>query len=413
MGITMKLPSLSSIVPDRTPTPAKMFLVGVILGNFGGGIYTVVIQLYLLTLGFDSSDIGAIFMMNAVGSVLLTIPAGILADRYGKKIIFLLGWPIGALSALFYLGTESVELFYLAFLFLGFFSATTVVWNPIYSSFFRKEDMDRAFGLLGFIRIISRSLGSILGLVPPLLVAHYGFSLQNSYWLMLVLDLGFFFASMPFYILSFKNVAKPVRQERVKFTIRSKSVIAKFSFLAILMMLGYGIFLGLFPFYVNKKFGIESDALGTLLAISNFVSAGASAIAARVSKRLGTLKAIVASIALSTPFYLMMPLAPNFAWLSVLYILRLGIRGIANPLINSLFMKILRDDEKATANSIRMMAQNSGNIAAPWLGGQLMEQVSLDVPAYLGAGIYIAHATSYYFLLKNEEKVNSQLEPKV
>jgi MFS-type transporter involved in bile tolerance (Atg22 family) len=54
----------------------------------------------------------------------------------------------------------------------------------------------------------------------------------------------------------------------------------------------------------NKKFGIESDALGSLFVISNLVSAGANVLAPRVSKRLGTLKVIVLVISLCVPFYL-------------------------------------------------------------------------------------------------------------
>lgn len=178
----------------------------------------------------------------------------------------------------------------------------------------------------------------------------------------------------------------------------------KFFVISIISVVGFGVFFSLFPFYVNRKFGVESDALGTLMFVSNFVSAGVNAVAPRVSKKLGTLKTITASIVLATPFYLMIPMAPNFTWVSAFYIGRLGFRTMADPLTGSLFMRLLYDDKKATANSIRMMALQGGNIAAPWLGGQLMEKASLDFPVYLGTGLYIVFAASYYFLLRNEKE---------
>lgn len=167
---------------------------------------------------------------------------------------------------------------------------------------------------------------------------------------------------------------------------------------------GWGVFFSFFSYYVNQKFGAESDALGTLFFISKFVAAGANAVAPKVSSKLGTLKTIAVSIGLCTPFYFMIPLAPNFTWLSAAYIIRLFLGSLSNPLVGSLFYKLLYDEEKATANSITRMVLNGANILAPKLGGQLMEQVSLDATAFLGAGLYPFLAASYYFLLRNEKE---------
>jgi predicted MFS family arabinose efflux permease len=100
----------------------------------------------------------------------------------------------------------------------------------------------------------------------------------------------------------------------------------------------------------------------------------------------------------------MMPFASSFALISVLYILRLGFRNTANPLLSSLFMRLLHEDEKSTASSLRQMAFQSGGVFAPWLGGQLME-VSLDLPVYVGVVIYVIFALSSYLLLRNEEGI--------
>jgi predicted MFS family arabinose efflux permease len=66
-------------------------------------------------------------------------------------------------------------------------------------------------------------------------------------------------------------------------------------------------------------------------------------------------------------------------------------------------MRMLHEDEKSTANSIRQMAFQSGGVLAPWLGGQLME-ASLDLPAYLGAGLYAIFAPLSYVLLRSEKE---------
>jgi predicted MFS family arabinose efflux permease len=88
---------------------------------------------------------------------------------------------------------------------------------------------------------------------------------------------------------------------------------------------------------------------------------------------------------------------------SAAYILRLGFRYVADPLATSLYMRLISKDEKSTANSMRMMAQQVGNIVAPPLGGQLME-TNLDLPAYVGASCYVVLALSFYILLRGEEE---------
>jgi len=395
---------LTSIIPDRISNQAKMCLIALLFNGFGNGIFNVVFQLYLTSLGFDSTDLGTIIMMNPLGAALLTVPAGILADRYGKKNVMLGGLSISGLAIILILTTKTIEMFMASFLLIGLSNATFVVLTPLYSSFFDKDDMDRAFGLMGFLNIITMSMGSLFGFIPPMLVSKHGYSLQHSYWTMLVIAAGFITIQAPFYLMALRGVVEPNREGGFRFKLKSIGVVAKFFFISMVGVIGFGVFFSLFPYYVNKKFGIESDALGTLLFVSNLVSAGFNAAAPRVSQKLGTLNTITAGICLATPFYLMIPLAPNFTWVSTLYVGRLGFRTMADPLTSSFFMRLLHDDEKATANSIRMMAFQGGNIAAPWLGGQLMEKTSMDFPVYLGTVLYVVFAASFYFLLKNEKE---------
>jgi MFS family permease len=392
-----------SYVPDRISVQAKMFLSASILNGFGNGMVNVVFQLYLATMGFESKALGMMSMMNALGTAIVTIPAGVIADRYGKKRIMIAGFVLMISAISLILIARTGEMFMAAFFLIGLSNATFVPLTPLYSSFFEDGDMDRAFGLYGFLNIVSMSLGSLIGHLHPILVDSYGFSLQSSYWTVIALGALFIALQTPLYLLSLKGVDGPSENGGFSFTLRSRGVVAKFFIIYFISVLGTSTFFSLFPFYVNKKFGVKSDALGTLFFLSNFVSAGANAVSPRLSKRLGTLRCIVLTIALATPFYFLIPLSSSFAMVSAAYILRLGLRYVADPLTTSLYMRLLSQDEKSTANSMRMMAQQAGNIVAPPLGGQLME-TNLDLPAYVGASSYVILVLSFYTLLRGEEE---------
>jgi len=393
---------LKSYIPERVSTNAKMFLLASALNGVGNGMINVVFQLYLITLGFDSSALGSMVMMNPLGAAILTIPAGLLADRYGKKSMMILGFLCILSATAIILVARTYPLFALGFFLIGLSNATFVVLTPLYSSFFDKDEMDQAFGLWGFINIFTMSLGSLVGFVPPLLVEGYSFSPFASYWSVIAVAALLMLVQTFFYLLSLREVEEPNGNNGFRLTITSKGVIAKYAVLSFISMVSGNVFFNLFPYYVNTKFGVKSDALGALFFMTNFVSAGANAVAPRISKRLGTLRAIAVMFGLATPFYLLIPLAPSFMWVSVLYVFRLSLRATANPLVNSLYMKLLQEDEKSSATSVRMMANQAGGIVAPWLGGQLME-TSLNLPAYLGTGLLAVLGPLFYVLLRKDE----------
>jgi MFS family permease len=394
---------LRSYVPDRISAQAKVFLSASILNGLGNGMVNVVFQLYLATMGFESKALGMMSMMNALGTAIVTIPTGVLADRYGKKRIMIVGFLLTISAISLVLTARTGEMFMAAFFLIGLSNATFVVITPLYSSFFEDSDMDRAFGIYGFLNIVSMSLGSLIGHLPPIMVNSYGFSFQSSYWTVIALGALLITLQTPLYLLSLRGVDGPSGNDGFKITLKSKGVVAKFFIIYFISVLGTSTFFSLFPFYVNKKFGVKSDALGTLFFLSNFVSAGANAVSPRLSKRLGTLRSIVLTIALATPFYFLIPLSTSFTMVSAAYILRLGFRYVADPLATSLYMRLISKDEKSTANSMRMMAQQVGNIVAPPLGGHLME-TNLDLPAYVGASCYVVLALSFYILLRGEEE---------
>ncbi len=392
---------LRSIAPERVSTSARLFLSGAVLNGIGNGVFNVVGQLYFTSLGFTSSSLGNIFMMNAIGAAILTIPMGVLADRYGKKRIMLVSLASVLLSLSIILATKSLLALMLGFFVIGVSNAAGVVMSPIYASFFEKEDLDRAFGLWGSLNIVTMSLGSLLGFIPPFLVKNYNLSLQTAYWIFLALGSTFFVAQYVFYLPSIRGMPEAPEREGLSFTLSSRAFVFKFSLIAVISSVSFGVFFSLFPYYVNQKFGIQSDALGSLFFLSNFVAAGAQAVSPRISKKLGVLNTIVLSIGLATPFYLLVPLMPSFVLLSVLYIARVGLRTLAEPLFSSTFMKNLQEDEKSTANSIRMMSMQGGSVLGPWLGGQLMERTSLVVPAYIGGGLYAVLAVMTLILLRD------------
>jgi MFS transporter, DHA1 family, multidrug resistance protein len=402
---------IKSYLPNRISPPAKRFLSAMVLNGLGNGIFNVIIQLYFISLGFSGSQLGSIFMWSSIGQFILTIPTGILADRYGMKRIIMVGFAFNTVAMLLMLTSKTTFMFSLAWLLLGVGNSTGALFGPLFSSLFDHDDLDQAFGLQGSINIGSNGVGSLFGLIPPLLVSNYGFSLSRSYWMILVIGVLFFFVQLPIFVSVLNTAELPTPSKDKKTKLRSRGVVAKFAYLYTIQNIAFGSFFGLFPYYVNTKYGVESDALGILYSATQLVRAGMNMISPKIASRYGSVKTVTAALASTVPFWLLFTVAPTFQWVSLVYIFRMAAGSICNPLMPALFYRILYEDEKATANSMTQTASMASNIVAPKLGGHMMENIHIESTAVMGAGLYALYSASFYFLLRNEKPKNGEAIP--
>jgi MFS family permease len=356
--------NLNSLIPENIPSSAKLFLTAVIFQGIANGIFNVVLQLYFTSLGFSGSTLGSIFMMNALSAAILTLPMGILADRVGKRKLLLVGLLMVTIGTIIFLGTQSPLMIMFSFLCIGVASATSVVLSPLYSSFFVDSDMDKAFSLWMSLGVVTSSLGSLFGYIPPFLVNIFGMTFQRAYWILMAIGTVFFVSPFIFFIISAKRDETEPPRKGASLILTSKGLVLKFSLLGFFISAAFGVFLSLFPFYVNQKLGIHSDSLGTLMFLSSFASAAAQIAAPKISEKFGSVITIALVIGLSAPLYMLMSFASSFTILSALYLLRLSLVSLSQPLISSTYMKNLAEEEKSTATKLNIKF-HSNHVHAP------------------------------------------------
>lgn len=63
-----------------------------------GGVYTVLLNLYLLRLGYGPQLIGQVNAVGALSFALLSMPAGVLANRWGARRSMIVGTVVAALG---------------------------------------------------------------------------------------------------------------------------------------------------------------------------------------------------------------------------------------------------------------------------------------------------------------------------
>lgn len=77
----------------------RMIAASLFLWGLGEGLYIHFQPLYLQQLGADPVQIGGIIGLASTGFVVTHIPAGVLADRFGRRTVMRAAWILGAIAA--------------------------------------------------------------------------------------------------------------------------------------------------------------------------------------------------------------------------------------------------------------------------------------------------------------------------
>jgi MFS family permease len=198
----------------------------------------------------------------------------------------------------------------------------------------------------------------------------------------------------------FVHEVKSERKDKSRFTLESRGIITKFMLVNIFVGFGAGLTIPLFPVYFWKKFGIDSGPFGTLQAISNLVAAVSFLTAPRLAERLGRVRGIVATTAISVPLLTLIPLAPNFPLSTPLFVARQAMINMNTPLIESLLMRLVKENERATASGISQLFWNLPNSFGQPIGGYMIDNIWIDAAPFSTAGFYAAYTGIFWLMFR-------------
>lgn len=373
---------------------AKLLLASSALAGVGNGLFSTVYQLYLDELGYTGAGVGALSALSGPVAASLGLAAGFLADAYGRKRLVLAGTAVGSLAAAFLALSSEFPVLAASFLLFGVAMALHMPFSALFSLTVEREVLDAAFTTLFIFNVASRVVGNMLGFVPPMIRGHVG-GLAEAYRLTFAIPAALTAASL--IPLALVKEEKGAVAGKVEFKV-SGSVL-KFSAITALLAFGAGASIWMISYYFTEKFGVESAEIGLVFSISGLTMIPASAAAPALSARVGTLAAVVALQLASTPLLLAIAYSTQFAVAAALYIARTVLMNMANPLVSSLQMKLVREDERARMSAFTSVAWQLASSAGMATGGYLMD-VWIEYPLHLTAALYAAHSVLLYALFR-------------
>jgi len=388
---------------NRLRKDAKLMILSDFIAWIAFGLYSVVFQFYLIHVGYDGTMLGMILMITNIVTSVSMIPGGLIADNYGRRRTLVIGTLLSIPPIIIILFSTYFPIVAFSSAILGLSSALSwSTFSALFADTLDKREMDFGFSVNAFFQSFSFAIGSILSWTPSILNAKFNYELTDSYKIALgLIAILMFLSVIP--ILMVKAIGQSKGKRRLSLKIKSSRIALKYMIANAIVAFGAGMTIQMFGYYFYKKFGIREDAYGTLSFIANIACSPTFLIAPKISKRIGTLMTIIYTQLASIPGLIFITFSPNFTIASIIYIYRQAMMNMANPLIGSLLMKLVKEEERATVNSLSNLSWSISNALGMPIGGYMMDNIMVDSPPYATSVFYIFYVIIFYILMRNEE----------
>jgi MFS family permease len=383
---------------------ARFYLLFVFLTTLNVGIYGVIFNLYILSLGFGEDFLGLILSLSSTSMGLFAIPAAFLCDRLGRKKTLFLSSLLLTLSLLFLYNTTSEELLVVFSIVSGMASALGLVTGATFllenSTAYERIYLFSMYSLIYTFSILS---GNIIGGFLPDIIADL-FSLEAGGAIPYRLTLYASLAATAFSLLPLGYVEDKRTSESAvmrgqlqvyRSIFKSKTVRWMFFFYC-LYGIGWGTSLPYFNVYFDVVYRASANQIGVIFSISQlFMMLGYFSVPI-LADRIGKIRLASLVQMLSIPFLLIFTFANSLSLAIVGFVMRYMLMNMANPILNSFKLEMVRSEERSIINSIMWMACYTFMGIGTYAGGIMMASGRRSMPFLVTSVFYAVTAILYY-----------------
>ncbi len=372
-----------------------------------GGIYTVLLNLYLLRLGYGPQLIGQVKAAGAISFALLSMPAGLIGNHLGSRHSMIIGIGLSALG--------------FGLLPLGEFVSPTSRIPWIMATY--------AFGILGNTFFLVNSIPFLTSICPPQ-VRNYVFSTQVALWPLagfagslcggllpklfsVLLDLPdahpapyrwpLLFASG---VLLFSAVAvaatKPpthrhTKQKSNRTTPFPLAIILSLSLVTCLQMAAENSFRIFFNVYMDQELGISTALIGGLIAGGQLL-AGLTALASpALSQRFGRVPVIVWGAAAMASCMVPLALIPHWIMAGIAGASLIAFSSIRRSIYIVFQQELVSEHWRITMSSALTMAYGISTAGISLGGGWLIDTLGYRA-LFLSSSLITALGVLYFHI---------------
>jgi MFS family permease len=386
---------------------AKILIYQSVVPSVAYGMFFTDISYFLTSIrGLSYSLMGIVITTMGIATFLASIPLGIAADKYGRKKILIVGTVVAGVVLALFAFTVNPILLVLSAVFEGVSEAALSASSSALLAD-KSEAIKRTsvFSLYGFAQSLAYGIGGLL--LPAVAIFEYlGFSVGASHSLLFLLlaILTLISTVVLFRVTETKPKAKAPKPETTTSArlahAKSRRIIAKYVLTGAIIAVGAGMVVPLMTAWLKARYGIPDTVSGPILGAVSIIIALATLAGPALAKKLGLVKAIVTTQALSTIFMFATPLSSSYIVASSVYTVRAFLMNMASPLSQSMIMGLVDEDERGMASGVNTALWRLPNALSSYVGAYLLSVGLLAAPFFLATGLYILSIALFWIFFR-------------
>ena len=382
---------------------------------FAYGFLSVILALYLVSVGLSDQQIGLLLTLTLVGDTVISLLITTRADRIGRKTMLLVGASLMILAGVVFAITGNYILLVLAAT-IGVISPSGNEVGPFLSieqaslsQLTPDERRTQLFAWYNLVGSFATALGAVSGGLLSQVLQNAGISHLASYR---VVVLGYAVAGLVLVILFTRlsrTIEVPYRPvlsnqseqvERKGFLGLHSSGMVVFKLAALFSLDAFAggfVVQSLVAYWFSKRYGVDPALLGAIFFGANILAGLSALSAAWVASRIGLINTMVFTHLPSNILLILVPIMPTLPLAITMLMLRFSISQMDVPIRQSYTMAVVAPDERSSASGITGIARTIGASVAPTFTGILLANpLLINVPFFISGVLKIIYDLIMY-----------------
>jgi MFS family permease len=390
---------------------ARWYLLYSILSGFAMGILQLLFNLYVLSLGYDSSTLGLLVAMPPIVVTISAIPMGMLGHRIGFRAALLMGVVL-MFASMIGLSLSSALVALVLFASLRGLSQTML---QVSSAPFMAENSGIAerthlFSVQFSARLFANFFGLLLaGVLPGVLssLLHVGSETPTAYRSALFIGAVLYSLAM---IPLWRTKPEPVTHVqtepmRLREMFHPPGLLFRLFLPQVVIGLGAGALVPFLNVFFKMKFGVPDATLGVLFAVQSVFMGVATLIGPALAERWGKAKTVVGMQVFSVPFIGLIGYVPLLSLSAVGFLFRAALMNAANPLYTAFIMEKVSDKQRGAASAMMQMSWQGTRAISSLASGHLQEASGFSLLFPITIVMYsLASLLIYTFFIRKGAK---------
>ncbi len=453
----------SNLAGEKLDIVVKRLITVRALRSIGQGAMVVDLTLYLKSLHWSGTEIGAVTTGAGLFGAILILMVGVISDRIGRRPFLLIYEGLTILAAGMATLTTAGFVLVLAIVMAGFgrgqsgaagpFSPAEQAWLAAHVT---QRHRGRVFSFNNAVGFIGMAVGSIVAGWPA--IAHRPTVLGDYRPIFLIVMILSFICGIFIFITKEERRTTTERRQKagmssgervqasssptsssskgviyrpeqavsadapeaalgtdLERSTRHRENVAMVQLAAINTINGLAVGLTgpMMVYWFNLRYGASSAEIGATLSVGFLLTGLVSILSGRLADRYGMVKSVTGMRVVGSSMMLLLPFIPSFWGASGLYALRSAMNRGTQGNRSALSASIVRDQRRGLSISLNALSMRLPSALGPAISGWLFDIGALNLPIFLTAGLQLLNAWLYQKMFGRYDKNSEDAVPSV